>query len=541
MLLFAGCSHVNDGKIRGRKSIDETMDLVERVMDDNATLADSLMNLIDSRSIRSKERLARYAILYTAAEYKNYQPATSDSLIMLAVRHYSISNNWDYRFLSNYYLGCVYIDLGQFTDAAGALTQAEQLVDRINNKFWEGLLYNRLGKIFYEACDFNRAKDYYCKAESCFDLSEKEKHSLYARYNIGDCLLSLHDFKTADSITILVEEEAKSVNDNYLYSNCLFNRLYCSLYLNRADSATVLLDRYFSISKISPNSFAYMEMMALYYNMIKDYSKSESFLQEAQSRIDSETDSIHFFFVSSLLAEGKGQIVESFDLFRTYTSLQNENLRTVLSQPVLAAQKEQYRAIAESELLKYRHARLTLILCVVIFLLILVIVLVTYHYKKKRMKEQLYDSLAVVEELSGKIEDLKNQVRVQFHERHDISNRLYSMYFDSTSQDKVTKQQLNVTINSLIKDYTAPDSVRKLDKLLNESYDGIMDSLANPEIGLTDKELELFRYSFAGLSSKAVSIIIKESPQNIYQIKSRLLKKVRRCSEELWSKLNEIW
>ena len=206
MLLFAGCSHVNDGKIRGRKSIDETMDLVERVMDDNATLADSLMNLIDSRSIRSKERLARYAILYTAAEYKNYQPATSDSLIMLAVRHYSISNNWDYRFLSNYYLGCVYIDLGQFTDAAGALTQAEQLVDRINNKFWEGLLYNRLGKIFYEACDFNRAKDYYCKAESCFDLSEKEKHSLYARYNIGDCLLSLHDFEAADSITILVEK-----------------------------------------------------------------------------------------------------------------------------------------------------------------------------------------------------------------------------------------------------------------------------------------------------------------------------------------------
>ena len=60
------------------------------------------------------------------------------------------------------------------------------------------------------------------------------------------------------------------------------------------------------------------------------------------------------------------------------------------------------------------------------------------------MKEQLYDSLAVVEELSGRIEDLKNQVRVQFHERHDISNRLYSMYFDSTTQDKVTKQQHSI-------------------------------------------------------------------------------------------------
>jgi DNA-binding CsgD family transcriptional regulator len=174
-------------------------------------------------------------------------------------------------------------------------------------------------------------------------------------------------------------------------------------------------------------------------------------------------------------------------------------------------------------------------------MLILVIVLVTYHYKKKRMKEQLYESMAVAAELSDKIEDLKNQVRVQFRERHDLSNRLYSMYYDSENQDKITKQQLNVTINSLIKDYTATENVKKLDKLLNESYDGIMDRLVDPQLGLTEKELELFRYSFAGLSSKSVSVIIKESPQNIYQIKSRLLKKVRHNSEELWSKLNVIW
>ena len=114
------------------------------------------------------------------------------------------------------------------------------------------------------------------------------------------------------------------------------------------------------------------------------------------------------------------------------------------------------------------------------------------------------------------------------------------MYFDSESQDKVTKQQLTVTINSLIKDYTAPDSVRKLDTLINESYDGIMDRLADQDVGLTDKELQLLRFSLAGLSSKSVSVIIKESTQNIYQIKSRLLKKVRRNSEELWMTLSSI-
>ena len=539
-LFEVSCSRVNDGMIRGRKAVSTVMDLVEKVIDDNAELADSLINLVDPNSLGSKENRARYALLYTGSEYKNYHVAQSDSLIMTAVRYYSIRNNMDYRFLSNYYLGCVYLDLNQLSDAGAAFANAEQLIGYIDNNHWKGLLYSRLGYVFTEACDYHRADEYYSKAASYFELAGKEQHRLYAMLNMGQSKINMQEYTSADSILRIVDNKSVENGDNKLHNLCLSSRVACLVYMEEPDSATDLLNRNGLLDK-NTNTFAYMEMMAMYYITVKDYAKSEDYLERAWQCKLSSNDSIYLFFVGSTLAEKKGEAERALDYYREYNTMQNANLRTILSQPILAAQKEQYRMMAENELLKYRHARLTLVLCVVIFLLILVIVLVTYHYKKKRMKEQLYDSLSVVEELSGKIEDLKNQVRVQFHERHDISNRLYSMYFDSTSQDKVTKQQLNVTINSLIKDYTAPDSVRKLDKLLNESYDGIMDRLADPEIGLTDKELELFRYSFAGLSSKAVSVIIKESPQNIYQIKSRLLKKVRRCSEELWSYLNDIW
>ena len=541
MFLGVGCSHINDGKIRGRKAINTVIDRVESIMDDDAVLADSLMNLIDGQSIKSKQLKARYALFYTAAEYKNYQPITSDSLIMTAVRFYLIDNNTDYRFLSYYYLGSVYLDLGLYSEAGAALANAEQMSDLIDNDHWKGLLYSQLGDIFFKTCDYHRARDYYIKSEECFKSSGRERHRLYAKLSLGNVTKYLTKFSSADSILRIVEKESLEIGDSILFKESLMDRLSCLVYMHEADSATALLQRNYFLLNDTSSSFGYLKTMALYYLEIKDNAMAESLLERARQYALTEDDSIYLHFLNYRLARNQGQVEKALDNYGEYSSLQSSNLRVILGQPVLAAQNKQYIMMAENEQLKYNHARLTLILCVVIFLLILVIVLVTYHYKKKRMKEQLYDSLAVVEELSGRIEDLKNQVRVQFQERHDISNRLYSMYFDSTSQDKVTKQQLNVTINSLIKDYTAPDSVRKLDKLLNESYDGIMDRLANPEIGLTDKELELFRYSFAGLSSKAVSIIIKESPQNIYQIKSRLLKKVRRCSEELWSKLNEIW
>jgi len=541
MFIEVGCSHINDGKIRGRKAINTVIDRVESIMDDDAVLADSLMNLIDGQSIKSKQLKARYALFYTAAEYKNYQPITSDSLIMTAVRFYLIDNNTDYRFLSYYYLGSVYLDLGLYSEAGAALANAEQMSDLIDNDHWKGLLYSQLGDIFCKTCDYHRARDYYVKSEECFKNSGRERHQLYAKLSLGNVTKYLTRFNSADSILRIVEKKSLEIGDSILFKESLMDRLSCLVYMHEADSATVLLQRNNFLLNDTSSSFGYLKTMALYYLEIKDNAMAESLLERARHYALTEDDSIYLHFLNYRLARNQGQVEKALDNYGEYSSLQSSNLRIILGQPVLAAQNKQYIMMAENEQLKYNHARLTLILCVVIFLLILVIVIATYHNIKKRMKEQLYDSLAVVEELSGKIEDLKNQVRVQFHERHDISNRLYSMYFDSTSQDKVTKQQLNVTINSLIKDYTAPDSVRKLDKLLNESYDGIMDSLANPEIGLTDKELELFRYSFAGLSSKAVSIIIKESPQNIYQIKSRLLKKVRRCSEELWSKLNEIW
>lgn len=540
VLFGVGCSHVNDGMIRGRRAVYAVLKMTENILDEKPALADSLMRMIDSKSIRGKENRARYALLFTAAEFKNYQLAKSDSLIMSAVRYYSINNNIDYRFLSYYYLGCVYLDLNRMSDAGAAFTNAEQLSDQIDNDFWKGLLFYRLGFIFTEACDYHRAEEYYSKSEFYYKQSGSELHRLYAKLNVGQSKKNMQEYRKADSLFRIVEKESVTVGNNELHNLCLNSRLSCLLYMQEPDSATQLLNKNGMIDE-SSDDLIHLELMAMYYNIVKDYAKSESCLERAWLCDLSERDSVFLYYTSSLLAKNKGQTEEALQYYREYTDLQNRNLRAILNQPILAAQKEQYKMIAENELLKYRHARLTLMLSVLIFLLILVIVLVTYHYKKKRMKEQLYDSLAVVEELSGRIEDLKNQVRVQFHERHDISNRLYSMYFDSTTQDKVTKQQLNVTINSLIKDYTSQESVRKLDKLLNDSYDGIMNQLANPEFGLTDKELELFRYSFAGLSSKAVSIIIKESPQNIYQIKSRLLKKVRRCSEELWSKLNDIW
>ena len=133
------------------------------------------------------------------------------------------------------------------------------------------------------------------------------------------------------------------------------------------------------------------------------------------------------------------------------------------------------------------------------------------RYQRNSIKEQLYDSISVVEELTitnrihtDKIERLLTEIRKQFHERYDMTNILYSIYLDIDSNQKITKQQLTTVINNLIKEYTSADNLKQLDNLLNESYNGIMDRLNQHELGLSDKELQLFRFSLAFHPSQLV-------------------------------------
>ena len=205
-------TRLDDGMVRGRRAVNALLDSVEFSMDDHPAYADSLIKRIDPSSIRNKRQKARYALLYTAAEYKNYQPFTSDSLIMEAVHYYSISSNLEYRFLSYYYLGCVYLELGQVKDASIALDQAEWLVDKVDNDFWKGLLYDRLASILLESCDFEKSKEYFSRAEAYFYRAGKHQHRLYALYEVCRTMIYENKFLEADSILKIVEQESASID-----------------------------------------------------------------------------------------------------------------------------------------------------------------------------------------------------------------------------------------------------------------------------------------------------------------------------------------
>ena len=538
-----GFTRPDDGMVRGRKAVDALLDSVECTMDDYPAHADSLIKRVDPLSIRSKKQKARYALLYTAAEYKNYQPFTTDSLIMEAVSYYSISRNMDYRFLSYYYLGCVYLELDRLKDASVALAQAEWLVDKIDNDYWKGLLYARLGDICGETCDFINKEKYYLKAETSFKCADKEQHRLYALLNVGRSLVDRLKFNEADSIFRIVEQGSASKDYNELNINCLFYRLNCFIYLNELDSATCFMKQYNQIMDQRAHSLGYLGMMAYYYDLIEDFSKSEFYMNEASNYIHTTKDSLYWFYYNYVIYKDKNQIEDAFEYLKQLYKLQVTDIRATLNASILGAQYDQYRAIAEIETVKARN-KITVLVASVIIIILIVIFIALYNRNRIRESEnQIRDYISTINELTtqisinqDKIGNLNAKIREMLRQQFNSSDYLYTRYYEQIDDNKKAERLYRVVKNQL-DGFTNHKTVNHIDELLDEAFDGIMEKILSSGIEIKEKDLLLLRFALAGFSAKAIAALLDDTHQNINQRKKRMLDKIQANAPDLMDEL----
>ncbi|MBR5841223.1 MAG: hypothetical protein IKY64_01235 [Bacteroidaceae bacterium] len=133
--LCMGCS--------GRVSMRQ-LEWLEAQLDSVPELVREALDSIPSASLRGEAR-ALYAILRTQADYKCYEPLTSDSLIRYATDYYSRSRKSYRAAMAWYSLGCVYTELKNDAAAVEAYLQAQSLFPDTTVRYHR-LCYQNLGQ-----------------------------------------------------------------------------------------------------------------------------------------------------------------------------------------------------------------------------------------------------------------------------------------------------------------------------------------------------------------------------------------------------------
>ena len=409
-LPFSGC--------RDHSPVAEKLLQAETVMNEHPDSALNLLKGIAQPELQTQAHHARYALLYSQALDKNYIDLTSDSLINLAVDYYKDRDDVRAKFFSYYYLGRIYTNANNLTQATLAYMEAEQLVDELGDDYAAGLLYTQMGNIYRDYYDYPKALQSYRLSTEYFHKADKPLHKLYGMLRQSSIYKSMN--KETDSFHILYNTliEAKETNQTSIIHSCLGDLIMLCLNMDKQEEAVSFyneLINHYSIERMTSSFYA---SLGLLMAKEKNVEKSQLYINKAWERARTQSDSVHLYYISSQVEQLSSSYQKAFSDLEQSITLQNRSVREALQQPVLTAQKNFLNQELQYKEYRLRMEKYIRLLGFTILLLVTIIIIAFFRKRfqkslKEKLKEQDFTHQEEMKELQQ--EALKREESLRSH------------------------------------------------------------------------------------------------------------------------------
>lgn len=254
-----------------------TLQEAETLLETDPQKADSILTSMAIPK-RAKDH-ALYAVLKTQADYKQYKPITSDSLILTATEYYGTRHKSKHAAMAWYTQGCVYNELNNDLAAIESFLKAKDLFPDTLIRYY-ALSEQKLGNHFLNRMMLEEATQQFRCCHINAERLQDTKMSNYSFFHIGLCALYSRDFILADSIfKIIIDNNRFSFSQRSVATMQLAK--ICLFYYNDYDNAIKLINTYLEMIKE------------------RDYGPGLGVKAEAFYRT-MEYDSAYFFFNESM-------------------------------------------------------------------------------------------------------------------------------------------------------------------------------------------------------------------------------------------------
>lgn len=533
----------------------DTLSQIESYIEENPDSALVILEQIDLAELLGKEEKARYALLYTQAKDKNYIDETDLSLISEAQKYYKESDNVRYRFLSLYYYGRVLCNNSDFHKAIIAYTEAEALLEKLGDEYLSGLLYVQIGNIYRITHDYDKCLEAYKSAYNHFSKAKLDSHMAYSLLDIGIAYWNLTDTAIAEEYFTQSLMMAKALNDEYLERICYENLFVLYDEIDENEKCTNIafeLNEKFNSSLFSPVCLA---SMASYNAKIGDYESIDKYLIEAWNGTQNKSDSIALYFQFANIMKIIGNTDKALDYFEKGINLQNEELRYAMQQPIVSIQKDYFQNQAEYNSYRLKKNLLIYLSLSIIALLVLLIVFmhIRHRFLLKDLEISKYMDFAadlqvslqdkeaklteISEHISAKeeahslqINEMSRHIAELFRKQYELLDKLSNTYYETHIFNKEKEsiyEQVKSEINKFANDNK---SMAKLEKIVNTYKNNVMFLVREELPNISERDIKLLCYIYAGFSAKSISIFIGETTGNILTRKHRLRTKIARLN-----------
>lgn len=528
-----------------------TLSNVESYIVEHPDSALIVLEQIDISELSSKEERAKLALLLSMALDKNYVDKTDFNVLQPAIDYYEDNGSATEMFQTYYLQGRIYQNQGNDTQAMIAYAQAKELLGGIDNHYLSGQLHTEIGNIYRSNYDYAKSLEAYKTAYDHYTAVGLESYAAYALLDIGLSYWNLEDIAKGIEYINEALQMALKLQDEYLEMVCYQNIvILCDDIdaVGRCESIVEALVNQYNIEKFGSGSLV---AIASYYAEVEEYDRMEEYIGRAWSNTINAKDSINVYLTQADILKRTGKPEEALQYFEAGVKLQNREVRSSLKQPIETTQKEYFQQQAEHNAYRLKKDRELYITLGIIALLALIVVAMYIRHrmlskdleisKYMVLSSELQSAIrdredrlsAISEHISSQeeahntlVSDMHRQIAELFEKQYELLDKLSNTYYETQGVSKEKENIFKQVKSEIDKFATDKRAVAQLEKIVN-TYKRNVIGLVRSEIpNISERDITLLCYIYAGFSAKSISIFIGETTSNILTRKSRLRSKI---------------
>ena len=407
---------------------------IEQLMYERPDSAWKILQHMPSISQLRKEEQALHALLFTQAQYKNYIPVKSDSLLRIAEAYYRTSNDSLHKAWTLFYLAQYYRDSDEKEKALSYFQQANIASRNIENNQFKFLLNLHWANLLSDEDAYEKGIEKYQTANRYAILLKDtlKQINLYGKW--GWCCLLKEEDERADSLFNVGLTLSATTKDR-IYDKYLLNRLSLTA-RERKDykRALELVNRSLSLAKDSTELYPLWGNKGKILLEMNQYDSAHFYLSKDTRDYDPYFKATHYLNWS-IYEEKIKNLPKALEYSKRYAELLDTIYQKRLESKVVNLQhKYDYSLIqSENKLLKIKRQRLYISLTAICMAVLTVAVI--FFYKRREEKRKL------AEQMRSK-DDLMKEMRLQLQEKTiDLHAAQEKIIEKETALDKELSQR----------------------------------------------------------------------------------------------------
>lgn len=428
-----------------------------------------------------------------------------------AMEEFLEAEKWSMDSKSDVLKGFIYRNKGQvykarldYTNALNMFTLAAEYYISGNRKEELMLTYEQMAAIYSSTKNFEEAILYYNKAKAvAMWLRDRDTTAGESKYN-----KFILNFSTAVSGVYFTKlnssgEALEQLQQAYLmYNNGKENE----------EDYLLLACVYLDAGKVETAR----EYVQKYKGWKKNLSGSEmAGLLSLQSSIEKRAGD---FKTALLYREQYDSVMDSLNFMENNNSIREMEQRYWQRQLQIENSGIRHRS---------RYVTIIYILSLSIIGVLFYILVSAYNRRMKQKNSQLAEYASAIESKNNLLSQLDVHIEKEKKLKELLENRfsevreLVSTYYEFGNSKKLQKK-----VDDLLKLQLSGDNFQVMEEVVNAKNNNVIRKIREKYPNLKEDNIKLLNLIYAGFSAQEISVILNDTPQNIYVRKSRLKKTI---------------